>query len=270
MLAVALVISGLVRGIRREARAPRRARTRRRDRADPQHAARLDLARPAHPARRDDRRVVDARGTGRADDPRRPAARSRKASTRRRSELADHVDKVLQMTRLETGTLKIDRDWASLAEIVGVGPRAAARPPGRAPGHRGDTRRPAARPRRRRADRAGARQSARELREAYAARHGGARARASAKPRARSSPSRTTAKACRTRTSSACSRSSTTARCLPGAPISAWASRSAARSCACTPVKRGPSAVPGGGTAFRFSLPDEDAARGPARERGER
>jgi two-component system sensor histidine kinase KdpD len=34
-------------------------------------------------------------------------------------EMSDHVAKVLQMTRLETGSLALDRDWASLAEIAG-------------------------------------------------------------------------------------------------------------------------------------------------------
>ena len=34
-------------------------------------------------------------------------------------ELSEHVNKVLQMTRLETGTIKVERDWASLSEIAG-------------------------------------------------------------------------------------------------------------------------------------------------------
>ena len=34
-------------------------------------------------------------------------------------EMSEHVNKVLQMTRLETGAIKVQRDWASLAEITG-------------------------------------------------------------------------------------------------------------------------------------------------------
>ncbi|MGE5666750.1 MAG: DUF4118 domain-containing protein [Betaproteobacteria bacterium] len=34
-------------------------------------------------------------------------------------EMSEHVAKVLQMTRLETGAIKVDRDWVALSEIVG-------------------------------------------------------------------------------------------------------------------------------------------------------
>jgi two-component system sensor histidine kinase KdpD len=34
-------------------------------------------------------------------------------------EMSEHVAKVLQMTRLETGAIKVDKDWAALSEIVG-------------------------------------------------------------------------------------------------------------------------------------------------------
>jgi len=34
-------------------------------------------------------------------------------------EMSEHVAKVLQMTRLETGAIKLDRDWAALSEIAG-------------------------------------------------------------------------------------------------------------------------------------------------------
>ena len=36
------------------------------------------------------------------------------------SEMSEHVAKVLQMTRLEMSAIKLDRDWASLSEIVGA------------------------------------------------------------------------------------------------------------------------------------------------------
>ena len=35
-------------------------------------------------------------------------------------EMSEHVAKLLQMTRLELSAIKLDRDWASLAEIVGT------------------------------------------------------------------------------------------------------------------------------------------------------
>jgi two-component system sensor histidine kinase KdpD len=35
-------------------------------------------------------------------------------------EMSEHVAKVLQMTRLEMSAIKLDRDWASLSEIVGA------------------------------------------------------------------------------------------------------------------------------------------------------
>src|SRR6185312_16475682 len=35
-------------------------------------------------------------------------------------EMSEHVAKVLQMTRLETGSLVLERDWASIAEIAGT------------------------------------------------------------------------------------------------------------------------------------------------------
>jgi two-component system, OmpR family, sensor histidine kinase KdpD len=34
-------------------------------------------------------------------------------------EMSEHVAKILQMTRLDTGAMKVDRDWAALGEIVG-------------------------------------------------------------------------------------------------------------------------------------------------------
>lgn len=34
-------------------------------------------------------------------------------------EMSEHVAKILQMTRLETGSMRVDRDWAALSEIVG-------------------------------------------------------------------------------------------------------------------------------------------------------
>jgi two-component system sensor histidine kinase KdpD len=37
---------------------------------------------------------------------------------RQATNLSEHVAKVLQMTRLESGSVHIDRDWAAIAEIV--------------------------------------------------------------------------------------------------------------------------------------------------------
>ena len=44
--------------------------------------------------------------------------------------MSEHVAKILQMTRLETGAIALDRDWASLAEIVGTVLDAAGRAAG--------------------------------------------------------------------------------------------------------------------------------------------
>ena len=38
---------------------------------------------------------------------------------RQAREMSEHVEKVLQMTRLEAGVIRLDRDWTSLGEIVG-------------------------------------------------------------------------------------------------------------------------------------------------------
>ena len=35
-------------------------------------------------------------------------------------EMSEHVSKLLQMTRLENGTLQVERDWAALSEIIGA------------------------------------------------------------------------------------------------------------------------------------------------------
>jgi two-component system sensor histidine kinase KdpD len=37
----------------------------------------------------------------------------------RAREMSEHVTKILQMTRLETGAITLNRDWAALSEIVG-------------------------------------------------------------------------------------------------------------------------------------------------------
>jgi two-component system sensor histidine kinase KdpD len=73
ILGVALVISRLVDSVRAPGDGTGRARTRGRDRADPQRPARVDLARPAHTARRDCRR------------PRRASPKTASGSTRRRA-----------------------------------------------------------------------------------------------------------------------------------------------------------------------------------------
>ena len=56
-------------------------------------------------------------GEGLGADERRALARSLFDQAR---EMSEHVSKVLQMTRLESGAIVLERDWASLAEIAGA------------------------------------------------------------------------------------------------------------------------------------------------------
>ena len=84
-------------------------------------------------------------------------------------ELSERVSKVLQMTRLDAGAIKVERDWTSIADDRRLGGSPAARPPGRPPADRRHPGRPASRSRRRGTGRAGAGQPARERGEAHAA-----------------------------------------------------------------------------------------------------
>lgn len=118
MLAVALVISGLVGNIRREAD----ARAALELGAEAERIRSTLLASISHDLRTPLAVMTGASSTL-AEQGERMTSDSRRALARsvyeQAQEMAEHVNKVLQMTRLETGTLRIERDWASLAEIVG-------------------------------------------------------------------------------------------------------------------------------------------------------
>ncbi len=118
MLAVALVISGLVRSIRSEAEAraaleveAETERVRSTLLASISHDLRTPLAVMAGASS-----TLAASGERMTPDAREALANDVYAQVR---EMSEHVNKLLQMTRLETGALKLDRDWAALGEIVG-------------------------------------------------------------------------------------------------------------------------------------------------------
>ncbi len=237
----------------------------RRGRREPaQHAAGLDLARPAHAARGDLRRGEHARGTvGDAGCP--GPSELAKSIGERAQDMARLVDNVLEAMRLESGDVRLRIDWQSLEDLAGAALRRLGE---RVAAHRIELRfadglppvavdgalleqvlanlvENAARTRRRAR---GSRSSATRLRTACASR------------------SRTRAPDCRSRIRSACSTSSsadatsTTSR----ARASGW--RSAARSWRCTGGASWRSRRAGGGARFEIILPlHRDAARaGPA------
>ena len=118
MLAVALVISSLVDSVRRQAEAQaaleieaETERIRSALLASISHDLRTPLAVMAG------RLVELAEQWGTLEREERHAlARSVFDQSR---EMSEHVAKLLQMTRLETGAIKLDRDWATIGEIVG-------------------------------------------------------------------------------------------------------------------------------------------------------
>lgn len=118
MLAVALVISGLVDSVRRQARAQsalevetETERIRSALLASISHDLRTPLA------------VIAGASSSLAESGDRLSSDDRHALVRslfeQSRELSEHVAKVLQMTRIETGTIKLAREWATLGEIVG-------------------------------------------------------------------------------------------------------------------------------------------------------
>jgi two-component system sensor histidine kinase KdpD len=117
MLAVALIISRLVENVRRQA-------AREADQAIEVETERIRstlLASISHDLRTP-LSVMAGASSNLAENGERlpPAERAALAGSifRQAREMSEHVAKVLQMTRLETGTLKLNADWASLPEIV--------------------------------------------------------------------------------------------------------------------------------------------------------
>ncbi len=171
-------------------------------------------------------------------------------------EMSELVVKVLQMTRLESGGIALERDWHSLGEIVGAVLRRLRERLAQHLVMVEMPERPAAGARRRRADRAGVRstcsrtpRSTRRRARWCACARAGLRRRAGRLGRGlRPGPA---AGRRRARSSSKFHR---------GAPESAgaawaWASPSAAPSQAARRPDLGRAAVRAGGTAFRFALP---------------
>ena len=118
MLGVALVISGLTDDVRRQARAQ----------AELEIAAETERIRSALLASishdlRTPLAVMTGASSSLAEKGERLAADERRALARsiydQANDMSEHVAKVLQMTRLENGSIALERDWASIAEIAG-------------------------------------------------------------------------------------------------------------------------------------------------------
>ena len=117
MVAVALVVSHLVERTRGQAREQARLALE----AETQRIRSTLLASISHDLRTPLAVLTGASsslaesGERMSSDERRALARSVFDQSR---EISEHVAKVLQMTRLETGGIALERDWASLAEIA--------------------------------------------------------------------------------------------------------------------------------------------------------
>lgn len=118
MLAVALVISRLVNDVHRQAAeqaslevAAETERIRSALLASVSHDLRTPLAVMAGASS-----SLAESGERLTSDERRALATSVFDQAR---EMSEHVAKILQMTRLETGAMRLDRDWAALGEIIG-------------------------------------------------------------------------------------------------------------------------------------------------------
>lgn len=118
MLVVALVISGLMARARRE----NAAHTALVVEAETERMRSTLLASISHDLRTPLAVMTGASsslahtGERLSPDERKALAASIYANAR---EMSEQVDKVLQMTRLESGSISLERDWASLAEITG-------------------------------------------------------------------------------------------------------------------------------------------------------
>lgn len=119
MLGVALVISRLSRSTREQARRHAALEMR----AETEHIRSTLLASVSHDLRTPLAIMEGASSTLAARGEDMPAA-ERQAIARDISEqaheMSEHVAKVLQMTRLETGAVEVTRDWTSIAEVAGV------------------------------------------------------------------------------------------------------------------------------------------------------
>jgi two-component system sensor histidine kinase KdpD len=117
MLAVGLVISGLTENVRRRARTQAALEIE----AETERIRSALLASISHDLRTP-LAVMSGASSSLAEhgDQLGPAERHALARSvfEQSREMSDHVAKVLQMTRLETGAMEIERDWASIEEIA--------------------------------------------------------------------------------------------------------------------------------------------------------
>ena len=117
MLAVALVISRLVESVRQQAREQAALEIE----AETERIRSALLASISHDLRTP-LAVLEGASSTLAEQGERLTAQERRVLTRnvfdQSREMSERVAKLLQMTRLDTGAIKIDRDWASIGEIV--------------------------------------------------------------------------------------------------------------------------------------------------------
>ena len=119
MLAVALIISRLVESVRHQAAAQASLEVE----AETERIRSALLASISHDLRTPLAVMAGASSSLAESGERMPAAERRALAQSvfdQAREMSEHVAKVLQMTRLETGAIKVDRDWAALTEIVGA------------------------------------------------------------------------------------------------------------------------------------------------------
>lgn len=132
MLAVALIISRLVESVRRQASAQAALAVE----AESERIRSALLASISHDLRTPLAVMAGASSSlAESGDRLDPAERRALATSvfEQARDLSEHVAKVLQMTRLETGAMQVERDWTSVGEIV---ESVLARLAGRLAGHR--------------------------------------------------------------------------------------------------------------------------------------
>jgi two-component system sensor histidine kinase KdpD len=119
MLAVALVLSRLVESVRRQAA----TQTSLAVEAETERIRSALLASISHDLRTP-LAVMAGASSSLAENGERMSADERRALAQsvfgQAREMSDHVAKILQMTRLETGAIRVERDWAAVSEIVGT------------------------------------------------------------------------------------------------------------------------------------------------------
>ncbi len=118
MLAVALIVSRLVESVRRRAAAQAALEVE----AETERIRSALLASISHDLRTP-LAVMAGASSSLAESGEQLTADQRRALAgsvfEQAQRMSDHVAKILEMTRLETGAVKLDRDWAAIPEIVG-------------------------------------------------------------------------------------------------------------------------------------------------------